>query len=254
MRRQAGVALLLVLWALALLGLVMGKVVATVRLEDRQTAQLWQETRGRLAAEAGLALAVEGLRAPQREQRWVADGREYRADFEGMVLSLRLSSERGKLDLNTASPVLFARLAGALGATEGQAAGVAAGLQARQRAGAVMPMRTPEELSQVPGMDYALYTRMEPYVTVWSGDAAPIAAFAAAPVGAMLGDALDGALGNAFGNPAAASPEGMDPGPVVSIFSEARSGNGFRSRLTVTVLLASAGAGSRPYRVLRWRE
>ncbi|TLG91598.1 general secretion pathway protein GspK, partial [Pseudomonas edaphica] len=59
MKRQRGAALLMVLWALALLGLIMAGVVDTLRLENRQSAFSLQQTHARLAAQAGLALTIQ---------------------------------------------------------------------------------------------------------------------------------------------------------------------------------------------------
>src|SRR5471030_1779294 len=58
MKPQRGAALILALWALALLSLMMGAVVQAIRLENRQSAYELQHTKAQLAAEAGLALAI----------------------------------------------------------------------------------------------------------------------------------------------------------------------------------------------------
>ncbi|WP_313551361.1 type II secretion system protein GspK [Pseudomonas sp.] len=242
MKRQHGVALLITLWALALLSLVMAGVVTAVRLENKQSVHQLQDARAHLAAEAGLALAVQHLTGLQREQRWIADGRSYQLEFDRMRLTIQVRSELGKLDLNSTSSALFIKVATALGVPAGQAKQVAAALQARQNGTDPTPMRTLEELIQLPGMDNAMFTRLEPYITVWSGYDQPVVSFAAPPIR------------QAMGQKNIISLEGEDPGQVLSVYSQAELDNGFRSALNVTLLLNPTDSNMQPYRVLRWQE
>ncbi|TWI56679.1 general secretion pathway protein K [Pseudomonas duriflava] len=240
--KQRGVALLITLWALALLSLIMAGVVTAVRLENRQSQYLLQSTRTQLAAEAGLALAIQHMGSLQREQQWVADGRPYHLDFDKIRLTLEIQSELGKVDLNSTSPELLARLALTVGAPANQARQVAAALRARQESNEPTPFRTLEEATQLAGMDSSLFSRIEPYITVWSGYDQPIAAFAAPPVKEAMGLKTLTPL------------EGADPGQVLTVKSQAELDNGFRSALSVTLLLNPTESSAQPYRVLRWQE
>ena len=99
MKRQRGVALLLVLWVLALLSLLLGGLAGWVQLQTRQAAWHRQHAQALMAAEAGMNLAVQGLLDPSQREQWVADGRERVVSFAGAALHIRVYSERGKLDL-----------------------------------------------------------------------------------------------------------------------------------------------------------
>nr|WP_258019767.1 MULTISPECIES: general secretion pathway protein GspK [Pseudomonas] len=159
-----------------------------------------------------------------------------------MRLTIQVRSELGKLDLNSTSSALFIKVATALGVPAGQAKQVAAALQARQNGTDPTPMRTLEELIQLPGMDNAMFTRLEPYITVWSGYDQPVVSFAAPPIR------------QAMGQKNIISLEGEDPGQVLSVYSQAELDNGFRSALNVTLLLNPTDSNMQPYRVLRWQE
>jgi general secretion pathway protein K len=238
-RRSRGVALLLVIWLLAVLTLTLGSLVTVVRQELQLSRWQREHTRAVWAAQAGLALAVRALREPQPERRWIADGRLQLLSFEGTTLQLRVRSERGKLDLNLAASNDLARLALQEGATAEQAQALAAALAAR-RLESAPPLRTLEELRPWAGMSEVLYQRMAPQLTLWSGVALPEPAFAS--------PALREALGLA-----AVNAQGVDPGPVFSVEAIAVRPDGFSAVVSSTVLL-SIEQSTRPFRVLRYSE
>jgi len=238
--RQRGVALLITLWALALLSLLMLEIIDSVRLENRQSLYQLQQARAQLAAEAGVALAVLHLSDPRRDQRWRANGQAYTQPFDGSQLAVQVYSDMGKVDLNSSSPDLCARLAQVLGASAYQASRLAAGVRARQAEADVTPLQVLEEATQLPGMSTDLFERLLPYITVWSGYDEPVAALASAPVRLALGQGL------------AATSDTVDPGPVLSVNSEARLNTGARATLSATFLLTLDG-GIQAFRVLRWQ-
>lgn len=237
MSRQRGAALIMVLWAIALLGLMMGSLVEILRLENRQSAFELQHSRALLAAQAGLALAVEGLFA--YPARTVADGRVYSLPFEQATLSLQVSSERGKLDLNFAALDSFARLAHGLGATSGQARQWSESLGQQRSAG---PLKALEQLQQLPGMQPRLYERLLPHLTLWSGLTVPDVDAASPELLALL----------KLSRPKAALQRG--PESVVNVRVLATLENQVSASLEAVVFLSPQGSGQRPYRVLRWKE
>lgn len=239
-RVQRGIALLLVLWALALLSLLLAGLAGWVQLETRQALFARQHTQALLAAEAGLALAVQGLADPAQRRQWVADGRETAVDFDDSRVRLRVRSEHGKLDLNSALAGDAARLAQSCGAGQDQAGAVAKGLESRRGQG-LPPLRVVEEVRQLPGMTQALYLCLLPEITLWSGLDRPEPAFASAAIRQAL-------------NLPNQSATGMDPGPVLMIESRAQRSGGFAARLQTIVLLSPSEGSAQPYRVLRWQE
>lgn len=233
MKRQRGAALLLVLWALALLSVLLGGLAAWVQLESRQALWLRQHTQTVLAAEAGIALAMA-------DRHWIADGRDMPLTFDDAQLHVSLRSERGKLYLINAEADDFMRLALACGATQGQADQLVKALEARRKQG-LPPFRVLEEVRQLPGMTQALYSQLLPEITLWSDLDRPDPAFASP----LMRKALNLPRQNA---------EGADPGVVLVVDSRAQRPGGYHARLQITVLLSPTEDSAQPYRVLRWQE
>ena len=201
-----GIALLVVLWVMVLLAVVLGGFAVLARSEDLQTRHLFDSARARYAAEAGLARAVYELRRADPNTRWVADGRAYEIDFDGAKVEISIVDESGKIDLNAVDEPTLLRLLQGVGAGAGEdpdpdrpqrlvdaimdwrdgddlvramgaedadyeAAGYAYGASD-------IGFTTIEELQQVMGMDYELFRKLEPVVTVYSRNSRPNAVYA----------------------------------------------------------------------------
>ena len=207
-RRQRGVALILVLWILVLMTALIGDFAQTARIVAMQAHQLRSALVAKQAARAGIEYAVLRMNYADLDRRWVPDGRKYSFQLGDAMLEIRLIDESGKVDLNGASPDLLHRLLLALGVQEPQAKSVAAAIVDYrdpddlltpggaesgdyQQAGLPYgpknkPFEAVSELQRVLGMNFALYQKLEPYVTVYaSGDPTP--SFAQPPVLQALG-------------------------------------------------------------------
>lgn len=267
--RQRGAALLLVMWLVLLLsGLVAGYAMAA-RIESMQGNGLARAAAAREAARAGVEYATSRLLDPDPAQRWVADGRNYRFDFDGTQLDVAVRDEVGKVDLNAAGhPLLLAlfvalgerrevasRLAGAIldwrdedsltqpagGAEDADyaAAGLAWGAKDA-------PFETVAEVEQVLGMRPALFASAAPYLTVYSGSAMPDAASA------------DGIVLQAMGVDRP-QPPGPDAMPLAgsgtySIDSRARLADGRRAHVSVILRLGGNALPGSAYTPLRWQD
>lgn len=292
-RRQRGTALLLVLWVTMLLAALLVGVAAASRSQAQAALYGSERVRAELAAEAGLAHAVAGLRAPDASRHWVPDGRPYRFDFDGARVTVRVVDVGGLVDLNAASPELIRRVFEAAGADPSQAgqyadtiaawrgggAGMAAqtltSLSTRRGAAGISPAHGPfravEQLARLPGIDAKLYARVAPAVTVYSGRNFPDASYAGALVLASL-RGIDVAQAETLvagrhrrpaergaGNGQAFGAAGNGPlvagygGVVERVFSTAEMPDGTRAGIDVTVRMALTGTGARPYKVLDWR-
>jgi general secretion pathway protein K len=233
-------ALLVVLWVLALLSVLLASLAGWVRLETRQALWQHQHTQALLAAEAGIGIAVAALLDRDPRRQWLADGQPHVLNFDGNALQVSVFSERGKLDLNAGAAADFGRLLKAIGASGNVADDLEHALEQRRGSGQA-PLRLLEEVRQLPGMSEALYTALLPDITLWSGLDSPDAAFASA--------SLKRALNLAKGVPLVG-----DQGPILTLYSQAQLPDGFATTLGVTLLLNASKEGTRPYRVLRWQE
>ncbi|MCY7313370.1 MAG: general secretion pathway protein GspK [Pseudoxanthomonas sp.] len=279
MRRQAGAALLLVLWLIALLTALVGVFALTARIEALQAKSLSGGLQAREIARAGVEYALLRLTHADPATRWAPDGRIYRWSFAGAELEIAVVDETGKVDLNQAPAPLLASLLRALGLPRGQAERLAAnildwrdgdsltqvggGAEDRDYAAAGLPYGAKDaafeslaEVEQVLGMSPAIFTLLEPHVTLSSGRAQPDASYAQDPV--LLAMGLDPALQAAqrvgtqrTGGPVAFVASGSG---TYSISSRARLADGRQAALRA---LVRAGPGAVPgsaYTVLGWQE
>ena len=240
MNRQRGVALLLVLWVLALLGTLLAGLLGWVHLQNRQALWQRQHTQAVLAAEAGVGMAVLAQLDRDPQRRWKADGQPHALRFDDASLAVNVTSEAGKLDLNAAPVESFARLVLACGGSAEQSAQLSQALNQR-RGGDRAPLRTIEEVRELPAMDQRLYTCASAQLTLWSGLPAPDPLLASPWLRRVLNLPQGGAITS-------------DAGPVITVHSRATLSGGFTTTLSVTLLLNPSKEGARPYRVLRWQE
>lgn len=237
MNSQRGSALLLVLWALALLIALMTSTLSNVRLENRQSAYLLNQTRALNSAQAGVTLAVAGLLSPDKTV-WAADGHPHELRFDNAALTVIIESEAGKLDLNSAQPSLYPPLLTELGASEPQVQAFMHAMATRRKD--QQPILTLEDVQTFEGMTPALYEGLLPNITLWSSAVMPSAAFAT--------QALRKAL------PLDTVANDIDPGTVLTVRSRAQLENRFAAGLTVTLEMNTGQMDAPLYRVLRWQE
>lgn len=278
-RCERGAALLLVLWATLLLAALLVGVAASSRSHGEAALYGSERVRAELAAEAGLAHAVAGLRAPDLASQWVPDGRPYTFAFDGAKVTVAVVDVSGMLDLNASPPSLLHGLFEAAGVGPARAAALAAAvvdwrggtLQAAGGGPAHGPFRAIDQLAQLPGMDAVLFAGLQRAVTVYSGRNFPDPSYAGPLVLAALrgidlrqsATLVDGrrrraalrsagngqALGAVANGPLVAGYGGV----VERVFSTAALPDGTRVTLDVTVRLALTGAQAHPYKVLDWR-
>ena len=288
-KSQRGIALVLVLWVLLLLTIITGSFALMARMDRLEANTLLSGTQARMSAEAAINLMVLALRDPNDESRMLADGRAYELELDGVMVEIRAVDERGKLDINAADELtltnLFTGHGMDLDAAELLAAAVldwrdedelervngaeaeayfAAGLQVGP---ANRQFLMTEELLQVIDMQYELYRKLEPGITVFSRNGQPNPAFA--PVEALMAmpditydeavnfvaernsQQIGESLGTELPNGVVVMEQGR--GVTYSIEARATMPNGVWEQLQATVRLGGNQSGS-PYRVLRWRE
>lgn len=273
-KRTRGVALLLALWVTALLATLLLGVAAAARSHAESALYGSEHVRAELAAEAGLAHAVAGLRSGNAAQRWVPDGRPYDFAFDGTKVRVSVVDVSGMVDLNAAPDGLLRGMFMAAGADAARADDLAAQVVAlRSGSGRrlAQPFRSIDELARVPGMDAALFERVAAAVTVQARRNLPDASYAGPLALAALrgiGTAQAATLVHArwrepaqrgAGNGMAVGGVGEGPlvagygGMVERVFSVATLPDGTRAGIDATVRFALTGAAARPYIVLAWR-
>ena len=284
MNRARGAALLLVLWLIVLLSALVGAFALTAKTEALQGRVLYHGIVAEQAARAGLDYAVTRIEQTDPRLQWLPDGRDYRWRFADAGITVKIVDESGKVDLNQADAVLLGALFEAAGSDRDRAS---------QVAGAILDWRDPDpltqptggaedpdyasagrmygakdalfesvaEVEQVLGMTPALYARVAPYLTVYSGRAQPDTTFAPGMVLQAMG--LD--AGPLLAQRAAWDPSSGAPPPAgqayvgsnsgtYSIESRARLRNGREAVLRAVIRAGGNGIPGSAYTPLRWEE
>lgn len=286
---QRGIALIIVLWMLALLTIVVGTYAVLARTESLQSRFLFDDTQAGYAAEAGLHRAVIELRNPEMETRWVPDGRSYAFEFGDAIVEVRITDETGLVDLNAAGTEVLASLFASRGMEEAEAWNIAEAIadwrdgddeprlygaeeiEYEQAGYPYGPRNAPfdsvAELQQVIGVTQELYRAVEGSLTVHSGRPEVNPAFAPVEVLMSLPD-MDRESAELFVeersqyHPADQAQLMMPDGTLVNqrggglthtIQSRATLENGMWSQVEATIRMGTDNRG-RPFRIVRWRQ
>ncbi|MGI9212900.1 MAG: general secretion pathway protein GspK [Methylococcaceae bacterium] len=282
--RQAGVALVLVLWVIALMTLMAGSFALSTQRESGLVVHARTLARATALAEGGVHYAMLMLSVPDAQKRWIADGRTYRITLGEAEIELQLYDEAGKIDLNSAQELSLRTLLGIVIGDLDRATQLtdtildwrdpdelkhlhgaesddyrAAGLQ-------VMPKNRVfyvyEELAEVLGMNPELYHRLEPFLTLYSPQDGINPAKASREVLLALAGGNESLVDTYLTQKQAGLPATF---PVLqgirfhaaadsayTVFSLIRFPDGFRYGIQ-TVIRRENGIGSSPFGYLTWK-
>ena len=255
-----GIALVSVLWILALLTVVVSGLAANVRTETRAVGSMVELMQAQHAAEGGIELAAMNLMYPQAV-RWVPDGSVRELDFGDARLRIAIRDETARIDLNHASMPLLLNLLVQAGTDVGVAERIVdaildwrdgddfrrlngaeesdyrlAGLGYGPKNGA---FESVDELRLVLGVDAEVFAAVQPALTVFSGQSGVNTTYASPQVvQAMAG------LGN---------QESGIRGTTYTVQVEASIDERIYSQAEATINITYTGIG-RPYDVLQWRQ
>jgi general secretion pathway protein K len=107
---QGGIALVLVLWVIALMTVIALSVSSLSRTEVLLARNRVDEARIRALADAAVAQAVLHLSAPEEEDFWLPDGSPHDWVFAGNTLRISITNEASRADLNRASDLVLEKL------------------------------------------------------------------------------------------------------------------------------------------------
>ncbi|HRP19788.1 MAG TPA: type II secretion system protein GspK [Alicycliphilus sp.] len=175
-------ALIMVLWVTAALAIVVTSIGYMVRGELRQVAAVRAGAADRAIGRAAIVLALQEFDASNVRRLDRPERRSYQVGSTTVdVLALPLN---GLLDINRAPVALLAALfrhAGGLPPDTAQnlAAALVEMRTARTPQGAVTQFDAIEDLLQLSGVDYELYARLAPLITVNAGGSSQVNPYAA---------------------------------------------------------------------------
>ena len=190
-RRQRGIALISVLWITTLLAVIAASFTSSARTEGQLARNMVENAKAEALADGAVPRAVLGLLEVDPERIWRVDGTTYRLNYGDGSVAVRIFDEDAKVDLNAAPPELLDVLLRLLGVEPEEAEILANRIvdfrdedsdpesngaedpdyeAAGRAAGAIdRPLVTEAELLGVLGMSEALFRRLRPFVTVYSG-------------------------------------------------------------------------------------
>lgn len=188
---QAGIALVIVLWIITLLSLIAASFAYAMRSEMAIVGNTLSLAKGAAAADAGIQRAIYELFKPANlAGRWDTNGVPRDWAFGDATVTITMTDESGKIDINTGSDLLLKGLFLTQGVPDDQATALvdaikdwvdadslkrlhgaeeseyaAAGLGYKP---ANAPFLAMEELKLVLGMTPDLYRKIAPYITIYS--------------------------------------------------------------------------------------
>jgi len=272
-RQQHGLALVMVLWLVVLLGIIASGHAYNVHTEIRLAALHIQTAKARAAVETGLSFAILQLLAEDLATPWPIDGTIDQILFDDTQIRIAIRDATGLIDLNAAGPDLLQILTTALKVNQERRQRIIAAIldwrdgdDIKHPGGAedsdylsVGYPWTPrdgvfssvEELRYVMGMTQQLFNEMAPFVTVYSEQAGINLEFAAPfLINAMKGQNVMPAANQQPRNNArtvAATGSGTYHIYVSSTNSE---GIGASAEAVIRI----SGNSEKPFQVLYWRD
>lgn len=177
--RQAGYALVAVLWTAALLSLIAASMIAQSRIAIRVERNEWDRLEMRMLADAATNRAILTLMSKGGGDPAFLSGAPTHYKIAGRSVETAIQDETGKADINEVDRPTLESLLKSAGSSPERTARVAADIiawrepQDERSDESVGPRRfrrfqSVDELRLVPGIDDALFETLRPGITVYS--------------------------------------------------------------------------------------
>ncbi|MCG8043869.1 MAG: type II secretion system protein GspK [Candidatus Thiodiazotropha endolucinida] len=281
--RNRGVALILVLWMVALLTIIAASFSTQSKVESRLAGNSKDALQAKLLAESGFSRAVMELMVISPQQRWNFNGQLYQLQTAQGELEVSIRNASGLLDLNKASSDQLNRLFGLISDDPEERNALVDRLHdwrdaddlrrlngaedkdyraaGYDYATAGKDLTSLEELAYVMGFDAARVNRLRPYVTLNSDTATVDYRFASEQLtalltstgqsGSELTEALD-QLDSELADLDLSQGGGTSQSKVFRIEVNARTKQGGHARIVADVGLKNRGRI--PYSIHSWYE
>jgi general secretion pathway protein K len=164
-RRQRGLALVSVLWGIAILSLIAAAMMTASVTSARIDHNVWDATRASAVADIAVNRAILSLMDDRAKHQPRVDGVPADNTFDGAPARLWIQDESGKINVNGADKTALQALFAAQGMSDGDAGALADTVIARRSP--QTPYHATEELLAAPGMSRALYGRIAPLITAY---------------------------------------------------------------------------------------
>lgn len=174
--QEQGIALLLVIWALALLSAIAMTVTSDGRSVRRVAYNLERAAQDRALVEGGIRWGIAQLLDGQPQRQLPLDGRAQIIQIGTVKVAVAIEAETGKFDLNTSPAVVLENLLLQAGAAAVEARRVAAAVETYRKINRTEPGKPRQpafletlDLRRVTSLEEDLYRQILPSITVYSG-------------------------------------------------------------------------------------
>jgi general secretion pathway protein K len=185
--RESGVAIVLVLWMIALLTVLAVSFARDASVQAKIVRNQYDVARARALADTGVSLAILGILDPAPDDKARLDGSPRDFTYGDGEIVLGLQNEAGKIDLNHASGEMLGNLFRAVGLDAAQAVALVDAVANWKRSRravwdssvnrgrfepavtAIGPFLALEEFRTVQGVTPEIYALVAPFLTVFSG-------------------------------------------------------------------------------------
>ena len=275
--RQRGMALVIVLWLIVLLGVIAVGHASNARSETRLAMQHLESAKARALAEAGIQRAIVALLLPNSDSQWPVNGTPLQLDIDGREVTVAIRAATGLVDLNAADAGILGALIATIGDDRSQQEQLVDAIldwrdqdnltrlygaedDAYRAAGlawtaADAAFSSVDELRYVFGMTAGTFAAIVPYVTVHSGRGSLNLEYAPPIlIGMLTGQTLDDSDGNDSVRLQGQQSRGVATvrNGTYHIYASAR-GNG-KVSASVEAVVNIAITDEQPYSILYWRE
>ena len=257
-KREAGFALIIVLWSLVLVSLLVTQLTADGRLETRRVANGRAQALQQAAVDGAVEAAVFHV-LDQSDGHWAANGLVRELRLDGFTVRVSVANEADKVNPNVAPAELLTPLLHRLGVADRDAVSLAAAIVGwRSQPGASndlavayrplgylppgTPFQTLDELGLVAGMTPDVLARLVPHLQLFR---------ALPPVSSTADPIVTAALADWSGLPPSTSGSVPDES-FVEVFAVAGAPDGARASRRAVVQL-DPGNKILPFHVLDWR-
>lgn len=263
MSRQRGLALVSVLWGVAILSLIAAAMLSASLTSAHIDRNDWDRTRANSIADSAVNLAILSLLDDRAARQPRVDAMPADFSIDGVPVRLWIADESGKINVNFADKDLLKAALAAAGVESGDAAALADRIVARRdpKAGPIA-FRSLDELLAVPGMTRDVLARAQSTLTVFGKNPQVNTQAASRQVlrllPGMTADAVDRVLKgrdeiratlSQTSDNAAGSPLGIADA-VFLVTAEVHAGT---ANVVRSAAVRFTGDPARPYLIVAWR-
>jgi general secretion pathway protein K len=252
-RRERGIALIGVLWLIALLASFAGGITLLARTDSLIAHDELEDLRAEGLADAAVFLVLNDLSDPRTAKTVPIDGQASVVHVSGHDLTVSVQDEAGKIDINFAPKELLASLFSSVSLSLNESSRIAEAIvEARKKAS----FHSLEELQAIPGINSTLLQRIRPALTIYSERPTVYMALAPQQVLAAMPDMDEQKIAQILVRrkqkmPSSGEVQGQETfdGRAVTIVASAHEGRNYFPRRAVVRM---TGNIYQPYWVYEW--